>query len=47
MALGARREFSQFVRARVEFVSLKNFVDYAHSRFILANSDGWILVRQI
>jgi hypothetical protein len=31
MALGARREFSQFVRARIEFVSLENFVDYAHA----------------
>lgn len=31
MALGTRREFSQFVRAGIEFVSLKNFVDYAHS----------------
>ena len=31
MALGTRREPSQFVRAGIEFVSLKNFVDYAHS----------------
>jgi hypothetical protein len=46
MALGTRREFSQFVRAGIEFVSLKNFVDYAHSWFILANSDSWILVQQ-
>jgi len=31
MALGTRREFSQFVRTGIEFVRLKNFVDYAHS----------------
>jgi len=31
MALGTRREFSQFVRTGIEFVCLKNFVDYAHS----------------
>jgi len=30
MALGTRREFSQFVGAGVKFVSLEDFVDYAH-----------------
>ena len=31
MALGTRREPAQFVRTGIELVSLKNFVDYAHS----------------
>src|SRR5580704_7395060 len=47
MALWARREPPQFVSARIELVSLKNFVDYAHSRFILANRDRWNRVQLI
>jgi len=46
MALGARREPSQFVCARVEFVCLENFVDYAHGRFILANRESWIRIQR-
>jgi hypothetical protein len=41
MALGARREPSQFMRTGIEFVCLENFVDYAHGQSSLANC-GWI-----
>jgi len=46
MTLWARREPPQFVRTRVEFVGLENFVDYAHGRFILANRERSIRIQR-
>jgi hypothetical protein len=45
MAFGTRREFSQFVRAGIEFIGLENFVDYAHGECSLANRDRQIRMR--
>jgi hypothetical protein len=37
VALRTRREPAQFVRARIDFVGLEDFIDYAHSFDSLAN----------
>jgi hypothetical protein len=37
VALRTRRKSAQFMRARINFVSLQNFIDYTHGLGSLAN----------
>jgi hypothetical protein len=45
VTFGARSESAQFVRARIEFVGLEDFVDYAHGLDSLANRGRRVRVR--